>query len=115
MDAAEKWIVSLQKIQRRRKLTKYCQKIAKCDTLVTLEPENLFYLTGFWGEAIGVLDKNGNTTIIAPELEIGRAKDESIDCKVIKSDRGISSLTSLKNKIVVQNEWDRYWINISFF
>jgi len=81
---------------RRRKLTKYCQKIAKCDTLVTLEPENLFYLTGFWGEAIGVLDKNGNTTIIAPELEIGRAKDESIDCKVIKSDRGISSLTSLK-------------------
>ncbi len=81
---------------RRKRLIKYCQKITKCDTLVTFEPENLFYLTGFWGEAIGVLDKNCNTTIIAPELEIGRAKDESIDCNVVKSDRGISSLTSLK-------------------
>ena len=81
---------------RRKRLIKYCQKITKCDTLVTFEPENLFYLTGFWGEAIGVLDKNCNATIIAPELEIGRAKDESIDCNVIKSDRGISSLTSLK-------------------
>ena len=25
--------------------------------LVTLEPENLFYMTGFWGEAIGILEK----------------------------------------------------------
>ena len=41
--------------------------------LVTFEPENLFYMTGFWGEAIGLLEKNGKTTIIAPELEVGRA------------------------------------------
>ena len=73
-----------------------CQKITGCDTIVTFEPENLFYLTDFWGEAIGILDKNGNTTIIAPELEVGRAKDESTDCNVIQSDRGISSLNSLK-------------------
>ena len=59
---------------------------------MTFEPENLFYLTGFWGEAIGILEKNGNTTIIAPELEVGRAKDESTDCNVIKSDRGMLSL-----------------------
>ena len=64
---------------RRKRLIKYCKNITKCDTLVTFEPENLFYLTGFWGEAIGVLDKNCNATIIAPELEIGRAKDVSID------------------------------------
>ena len=63
---------------------------------MTFEPENLFYLTGFWGEAIGILEKNGNTTIIAPELEVGRAKDESTDCNVIKSDRGMSSLGTLK-------------------
>ena len=31
-----------------------------------VEPENLFYLTGFWGEAIGILEKGGNTTIVAP-------------------------------------------------
>ena len=64
--------------------------------MVTFEPENLFYLTGFWGEAIGILDKDANATIIAPELEVGRAKDESINCNVIKSDRGINSLNSLK-------------------
>ena len=64
--------------------------------MVTFEPENLFYLTGFWGEAIGILDKDANATIIAPELEVGRAKDESINCNVIKSDRGLNSLNSLK-------------------
>ena len=70
--------------------------ITGCDTIVALEPENLFYMTGFWGEAIGILEKNGKTTIIAPELEIGRAKEEGIDCKVIQSDRGMSSLVTLK-------------------
>ena len=54
--------------------------------LVALEPENLFYMTGFWGEAIGILEKNGKTTIIAPELEVGRAKEEGTDCTVIQSD-----------------------------
>jgi len=81
---------------RRNRLLQNYKKANGCDTIVTFEPENLFYLTGFWGEAIGILDKNANATIIAPELEIGRAKDESIDCNVIQSDRGISSLKTLK-------------------
>ncbi len=42
--------------QRRKNLLKHAQKIG-CDTLVTFEPENLFYMTGFWGEAIGLLEK----------------------------------------------------------
>ncbi len=84
---------------RRKRLEKYCDSI-NCDTLVTFEPENLFYLTGFWGEAVGVLENGGQTTIIAPELEAGRAKDESINCDVITSQRGglISTLASLKKK-----------------
>ena len=84
---------------RRKRLEKYCDSV-NCDTLVTFEPENLFYLTGFWGEAIGILEKGGQTTIIAPELEAGRAKDESINCDVITSQRGglISTLASLKKK-----------------
>ena len=68
--------------QRRSNLLKFARKI-NCDTLVTFEPENLFYMTGFWGEAIGILEKNGKTTIIAPELEVGRAKQESKNCDVI--------------------------------
>lgn len=84
--------------QRRKNLLKHAQKIG-CDTLVTFEPENLFYLTGFWGEAIGLLEKNGKATIIAPELEVGRAKDESEDCEVIAAERGTGLITSLIKKI----------------
>ncbi|RMW40058.1 MAG: aminopeptidase P family protein [Nitrosopumilus sp.] len=84
--------------QRRKNLLKHAQKIG-CDTLVTFEPENLFYMTGFWGEAIGLLEKNGKTTIIAPELEVGRAKDESDDCDVITAERGTGLVTSLVKKI----------------
>ncbi len=84
--------------ERRKKLLKFAQKV-NCDTLVTFEPENLFYLTGFWGEAIGLLEKNGNTTIIAPELEVGRAIEESQDCNVITGERGIGLLSTLISKI----------------
>ena len=84
--------------QRRKNLLKYAQKIG-CDTLVTFEPENLFYMTGFWGEAIGLLEKNGKTTIIAPELEVGRARDEAVDCSVITAERGTGLISSLIAKI----------------
>ena len=39
------------------------------------------------------------TTIIAPELEVGRAKDESEDCNVITAERGSGLLTTLIEKI----------------
>jgi len=84
--------------QRRKNLLKYAQKIG-CDTLVTFEPENLFYMTGFWGEAIGLLEKNGKTTIIAPELEVRRAKEESEDCDIITAERGTGLISSLIKKI----------------
>ena len=84
--------------QRRKNLLKHAKKI-DCDTLVTFEPENLFYMTGFWGEAIGLLEKNGKTTIIAPELEVGRAKDESEDCDVITAERGSGLISTLIDKI----------------
>ena len=83
---------------RRKKLLKNAEK-TDCDTLVTFEPENLFYMTGFWGEAIGILERNGNTTIIAPELEAGRAKEESINCNVIIGERGTGLISTLIKKI----------------
>ena len=83
---------------RRKNLLKASQKIG-CDTIVAFEPENLFYMTGFWGEAIGVLEKNGKTTIISPELEVGRAKSESSDCQVITSERGQGLIAELVKKI----------------
>ena len=84
--------------QRRKNLLRHAQKI-DCDTLVTFEPENLFYMTGFWGEAIGLLEKNGKTTIIAPELEVGRAISESEDCDVITAERGSGLISTLIQKI----------------
>jgi len=79
---------------RRASLIKHAKKIG-CDTVIAFEPENLFYMTRFWGEAIGILEKNGETTIITPELEVGRAKEESIDCKVIISERGVGLISEL--------------------
>ena len=84
--------------QRRSNLLKFAKKI-NCDALVSFEPENLFYMTGFWGEAVGILEKNGKTTIIAPELEVGRAKEESKNCNVITSERGTGLISSLIKKI----------------
>jgi Xaa-Pro aminopeptidase/Xaa-Pro dipeptidase len=65
-----------------------------CDTLVALEPENLFYITGFWGEAIAILDKNG-CTVVSPELEMARVKEDSTNCEVVKSERGKGSLSTV--------------------
>jgi len=84
--------------QRRSKLLKFAKKI-NCDTLVAFNPENLFYMTGFWGEAIGILDNGGKTTIISPKLEVERAKNESINCNVVTADRGIELITTLVSKI----------------
>lgn len=84
--------------ERRKRLIEYAHDL-DCDVLVSFEPENLYYMTGFWGEAIGILEKNGRATIIAPELEVGRAKAESIDCNVITADRGIGLISGLVSKI----------------
>lgn len=56
-------------------------------------------MTGFWGEAVGILEKDGAATIIAPELEVDRAKKESTDCSVIKSERGVGLVPSIITKI----------------
>ena len=80
--------------ERRKNLLEFSKQI-DCDTLVTFEPENLFYMTGFWGEAIGILEKGGNTTIIAPELEVGRAKGEAENCNVITGERGVGLISTL--------------------
>ena len=84
---------------RRNRLEKYCSDL-NCDVLVAFEPENLFYMTGFWGEAIGVLEKGKPLRIIAPELEVQRAKEDSVNCDVITSQRGglVSTLASIIKK-----------------
>ncbi len=84
--------------QRRQDLLGYAEEIG-CDALVTFEPENLFYMTGFWGEAAGLLESDGTTTIVAPELEMGRVREESRDCNVVRAERGSGLVSSLAGQI----------------
>ena len=80
---------------RQKTIFRYVRDV-QCDTLLVTEPENLFYLTGFWGEAIGVLTKD-NVKIFAPSLEVERVKLESKDCEVIAAPRGTAITSSLKS------------------
>lgn len=79
---------------RRKNLLKHARRLG-CDALAAFEPENLYYMTGFWGEAVGLLEKGGRTTIIAPELEAGRARAEAADCDVVVAGRGSGLASSL--------------------
>ena len=73
--------------------------------VVTTEPENLFYLTGFWGEAFGVLDarsrgaRRHRVTIIAPALEAGRAASEASGADLVTADRGADLARALAGMV----------------
>ena len=71
---------------RRSKLLEH-SKQAGCAAVAAFEPENVFYLTGFWGEAIAVCSDEG-TKLIAPRLEFSRAEKASVECEVIPTERG---------------------------
>ncbi len=82
---------------RQSRLEQFTKKIG-CDVLVTFEPENLFYLTGFWGEAIGML-QDGAVYIIVPELEAKRAEEDSPESGIIVSQRGRPLISELAKRI----------------
>ncbi len=69
-------------------------------SLVAFEPENVCYLTGFWGEGIAILDNNG-LALIVPKLEADRARKESkgYNCTIIESERGSSMMKHLLDSI----------------
>jgi Xaa-Pro aminopeptidase/Xaa-Pro dipeptidase len=69
-----------------------------CNAIAAFEPENVFYLTGFWGEAIAVCT-NDATKLIAPKLEYLRAEKSSVDCEVIPTERGSELLSSFVTQV----------------
>ena len=73
-------------------------KEAGCNVVAAFEPENVFYLTGFWGEAIAVCTEKG-TKLIAPKLEYGRAEKTSVDCDVVPTERGSELISTLVSQI----------------
>jgi len=83
-------------MSRSRILLEEASKI-DCNALVAFEPENVFYITGFWGEAIAIVD--GNTKLIAPKLEAGRARKDCKNCEVISAERGSSMIETLLSNL----------------
>ena len=78
--------------ERRSTILQHAQK-AGCSAVAAFEPENVFYLTGFWGEAIALVTQDG-TKLVAPKLEYSRAEKTSIDCEVIPTERGSELLST---------------------
>ena len=62
------------------------------------KPEDIFYLTGFWGEGILVIFET-YSKLIVPKLEYSRALRMSKDCDVISSERGKTLTDSLFNQL----------------
>ena len=84
---------------RRYSVLQHAREAVKCDVVAAFEPENIFYLTGFWGEAIAVCMDNGITKLITPKLEYSRAEKTSIDCEVLATERGTELISTFVSHI----------------
>lgn len=71
----------------------------KFDTLIAFRPENISYMTGFWGEAAAVLQRGQKPVIVSPELEAARAESESGGCEVVVAERGMRGLASTAARV----------------
>ena len=71
---------------RKKKLLNNISEI-NCKNILSFQPENIFYLTGFWGEGIVLLNQN-STKLFTPKLEYFRASEDSKECEIIKTERG---------------------------
>jgi Xaa-Pro aminopeptidase len=72
----------------RQNVLNCAKKRFGCDTIAAFSPENIFYLTGFWGEGIAVTNEERKTFLITPKLEKDRAINTSNDCDIVIAERG---------------------------
>ena len=72
----------------RQNVLNCARKRFGCDTIAAFSPENIFYLTGLWGEGLAVNNEEMKTVLITPKLEKDRAINTSNDCDVLIADRG---------------------------
>ncbi len=72
--------------EHRKRVLDYAEKI-NCSTVVSFNPEDTYYLTGFWGESVSICTDE-STKIITPALETDRAQEAALSCEVISAERG---------------------------
>jgi Xaa-Pro aminopeptidase/Xaa-Pro dipeptidase len=98
----------------RNQVLDYAEKI-ECSTVVSFNPEDTFYLTGFWGESIGICS-NESTKLITPTLEKNRAEETAISCEVISAERGndmlLRVIDELSGKSVCTDSTDFHTIRM---
>jgi Xaa-Pro aminopeptidase len=70
----------------RKRVLEYAEKF-DCSTVVSFNPEDTFYLTGFWGESVAICSGE-ETKIITPALETDRAEEAALSCEVVSAERG---------------------------
>lgn len=83
--------------ERRARILKHASRVG-CNAVAAFEPENVFYLTGFWGEAIAVCTED-DMKLIAPKLEFSRAEKSSVDCEVVSTERGSEFLSTFVSQV----------------
>ena len=98
--------------ERRSKLLQHVNKMG-CNAVAIFQPENIFYLTQFWGEAVAIciIDNDAKTKIITPKLERDRAHQSSRDCEIISTERGNDTISSIISELsgkVVCTDCDDY-------
>jgi len=64
------------------------------NALMVFKPENIFYLTGFWGESVAICTHD-ETKLFVPKLESIRASNESKYSEIITTERGVGLIKSI--------------------
>ena len=64
------------------------------NALMVFKPENIFYLTGFWGESVALCTHDG-IKLFVPKLESTRAVNESKYSEIITAERGAGLIKSI--------------------
>ena len=108
--------ITMQIKDHRKRVLDYAEKI-ECSTVVSFIPEDTFYLTGFWGEAVGICcDKC--TKIVTPALEMARAEETALSCEIISAERGkdilLRVIDELAGKSVCTDSTDFHTIMLMF-
>ncbi|MDQ3839276.1 MAG: aminopeptidase P family protein [Thermoproteota archaeon] len=85
--------------KRHQRVLGYAKKRFSCDTIAAYTPENIYYLTGFWGEGVAVYHADSNTTLIVPRLEKERALGTSRNCDIISAERGSNLISHFVSTI----------------
>lgn len=75
--------------KKRRELLLEAARKNNCEIVASATPQNIFYVTGFWGSGT-VIIKEDNTILLTSPLEGERAKKLAKDCDIIVSKIGKS-------------------------